>query len=213
MLEDISGSQIKDQFKSNKNLRLTTFAVGGVLLAVIGYFAYVQFMFKPANEESKDKYYVGLNFAVADSTDAALDELRVHKDKYDGKIGGEVSQFVYARQLMENGEFKKAIEELDGVDVNDTYVRVMTVGLKADCYSEMEKYKEATELYIEAADLDDNDLTAPMYLMKAALNAEEIQDYKTATTCYERIRDDYSNFANLKSIDKYIAKTKNKIVE
>jgi len=184
--------------------------VGGLLVLILGYFAYRQFIWSPSNEESKDSYWEGLNFAAADSTDAALDELSVVVKKFDGKIGGEVAQFAYARQLMEKGEFKKALTELDGVEVEDTYIRVMVVGLKADCNSEMKKYEEAANLYLEAADMNDNEFTSPIYLMKAGLCAEEIKNFDKAVECYERIRDNYSAFHSQKQIDKYLARAKSK---
>src|SRR3989338_3476237 len=210
MLEDISGQKIKDQFKSNNKLRMKKMIIGGLLVLILGYFAYRQFIWSPSNEESKDSYWEGLNLAAADSTDAALDELSVVVKKYDGKIGGEVAQFAYARQLMEKGEFKKALTELDGVEVEDTYLRVMVVGLKADCYSEMKKYEEAANLYLEAADMNDNEFTSPIYLMKAALCAEEIKNFDKAVECYERIKDNYTAFHSQKQIDKYLARAKSK---
>jgi tetratricopeptide (TPR) repeat protein len=213
MLEDITGEKIKEQFKSNKNLRLTTFIVGGLVVVVLGYFAYRQFFWVPANEKSKETYYIGLNYAAKDSTELALDELGAHKNKYDGKIGGEISQFVYARQLMANGEFKSAINELEGVNVEDTYVSVMAIGLQADCYSELEQYEKAAELYLEAAEMRDNDMTTPMYLFKAGLVSEKLKNFEKAEELYQRIQDDYSSFAAAKQIEKYIARAGNKSVK
>lgn len=209
MLEDITGKKIKEQFKSNKKLRLTVAIVGGVIVLIIGYLAYINFVWNPANEKSKENNWIGLNLATADSTDLAIDELKVHKNKFDGKVGGEVSQFAYARQLMSKGEFKKALEELEGVELEDTYASIMAVGLQADCKSEMKKYADAANLYLQAANIDENEFTTPMYLMKAGLCAEEVKDFKKATEYYERIQQDFSDFARQKTIDKYVARAKN----
>jgi len=210
MLEDISGEKIKEQFKSNSKLRMTTMIVGGLVLIVLGYFAYRQLFWVPSNEQSKDSYWPALNLAVADSTDAAIDELGVQANKFDGKIGGEVAQFVYARQLMKVGDFAAAITELEAVDVNDTYVAVMAKGLIGDCYSEQENYTTAAESYLAASDIIDNELTTPMYLMKAALCAEQVQDFTTAVECYNKIKDNYPGFAATKQIDKYLARVSSK---
>lgn len=210
MLEDISGEQIKEQFKSNKKLRMSTMIIGGILVLALGFFVYRQFIWVPANEDSKDAYWEGLNLAKADSTDAAIDELSAVVKKYDGKIGGEIAQFVYARQLMEKGEFKKALEELEGVEVEDTYVKVMALGLKADCHSELKEYEDAANMYLEAADMSDNEFTTPVYLFKAGLCAEEIKNFDKAVECYERIKDDYTTFHAQKQIDKYLARARSK---
>lgn len=206
MLEDITGQEIKNQFKSNSKLRIAVIAVGGVLLAVIAYFAYVHFMWNPKNEKSKDAYWEPLNYAVADSTDVALEGFLSAKKKYDGKIGGEVSQFLYASQLMKKGEFKKAISELEEVEVEDTYVSVLRVGLIGDCQSELGKYEEASKKYVEAAEMIDNDFVTPMYLKKAALCAEELKDYKSAVKYYNKILDGYPAFSTQNQIEKYLAR-------
>ena len=210
MLENFSVQELKKKFESNKNARLVSYIGGGILVLVIGYFAYVQFFWKPANEKSKDAYWVGLNYAAADSTDAAIEELKPIVKKYDGKIGGENAQFILARQYMVKGLFKKAISELESVDVTDTYVSSMAVGLQGDCHSELKDYEKAGTLYLEAAGINENEMTTPMYLMKAGLCAEKVKDFEKAVECYTTIKDDYSSFASQKGIEKYIARASNK---
>ena len=206
MLENISGSSLKEQFKTNDKLRLTTYVVGGIVVITLGYFLYKQFIWGPSNEKSKAAYFEGLNYADKDSTDAAIEVLKPVVKKYDGKIGGEIAQFTYARQLMSKGQFAQALEELEGVKVEDTYVSVMAIGLQGDCKSEMKNYEEAASLYIKAAEKQDNDFTTPTYLFKAAFCAEKVNDYNTAVEIYTKIQDNYPDFANQKSIKKYIAR-------
>ena len=61
-----------------------------------------------------------------------------------------------------------------------------------------------------AADMNENELTTPMYLMKAGLCLEEINNFEKATEYYITIKENYSTFASQKIIDKYIARTENK---
>lgn len=206
MLEDITGEEIKSQFKSNKNLRLITFAVIGLLVLVLGYFLYRQFIWGPKNEKSVESNYVGLNYAANDSTALAIDELSAHVKKYDGTLGGEQSQFVLARQFMNEGNFEQALKELEGVDLEDTYLSVMSVGLQGDCKSELKQYEDAYSLYMEAAEMQDNDFTTPTYLFKAGIVAEELNNWEKAAECYQTIKDDYTTFASSKQIDKYLAR-------
>ncbi len=210
MLENFSVQELKKKFESNKNARLVSYIGGGILVLVIGYFAYVQFLWKPANEKSKDAYWVGLNYAAKDSTDAAIEELKPIAKKYDGKIGGENAQFILARQYMVKGQFKKALTELESVDVKDTYISSMAVGLQGDCQSELKDYEKAGTLYLEAAGINENEMTTPMYLMKAGLCAEKVKDFEKAVECYTTIKDDYASFASQKGIEKYIARASNK---
>jgi tetratricopeptide (TPR) repeat protein len=213
MLENFSFQNLKHKINSNKNTKIAVYAVGGVLVLIIGYFGYRQFVWKPKNEKSKDAYWVGLNLAAKDSTDQAIDELKGVVKNYDGMVGGENAQFTLARQYMTKGEFKKALTELEGVKLNDTYLSAMSVGLQGDCHSEMKDYEKAGSLYLEAADINENEFTSPMYLFKAGLCAEKVKDFDKAVECYTRIRDDYPNYASQKSVDKYLARASSKTVK
>jgi tetratricopeptide (TPR) repeat protein len=210
MLENFSFQDLKNKVQSDKQTKVITYAVGGLLVLILGYFAYRQFIWKPANEKSKDSFWVGLNYAAKDSTDLAIEELEPVVKKYGGKIGGENAQFILARQYMAKGEFKKALDLLEDVDANDTYVSAMVVGLQGDCHSEMKDYEKAFKLYLEAAGINENEMTSPMYLFKAGLCAEKNKNFEQATECYTKIRDDYSGFGNQKAIEKYIARASNK---
>lgn len=213
MANTINTNNLKQQFKENKQLRMITFAIGGVLLLLVGYLLYRQFIFGPKNDKSKGVFHTGLNYAAKDSTDQAIDALLPVVKKYDGTVGGENAQFILGRQYMEKGNFKKALEALEGVKVSDTYVRVYAVGLQGDCYSELGKYQEAMDKYEEAASINENDKTSPEYLFKAALVAEHLKQFEKATELYEKIRDTYSVFGQMKAIDKYIARAKNSKVK
>lgn len=204
---------LKQQFKENKQLRMITFSVVGVLVLLIGYLLFRQLVWEPDNQKSKGAYVAGLNYAAVDSTDKAIDELQPVVKKYDGKVGGEIAQVVLARQYMTKGQFKKALSLLEEADLNDTYVSVGVIGLQGDCYSEMGNYKKALELYEEAAATNENEKTTPEYLFKAALVCEQLKDFTKATELYERIRDEFGQYAQQKVIEKYIARSKNKKVK
>ena len=205
-----SFNDIKRQFKENKKLRLITAVVIGLIVGILGYILYKQFVYAPANQKSNEGYYRGLNLAAKDSVDASIAELEPFVKKNDGYQGGEVAEFTLARQYMAKGDFKKALKLLEGVKLKDTYGPAMALGLQGDCKSELGKYKDAVELYVEAAEADENEWTTPTYLFKAAQVAEEIKDFAKAKELYERINQDYYMFGQQKSIDKYIARVSNK---
>ena len=213
MFENFSFEDFKRQLKENNKLRLTTYGLGTLIVLSLGYFTYRQFIWEPSNEKSKDAYWSGLNYAAKDSTDQAIALLEPAVKNYDGKEGGELAQFVLARQYMAKGNFTKALDELEGVDIEDTYLSIYKIGLQGDCKSELKKYDEALELYIEAADLNENEKTSPEYLFKAGLVAEKLNDFERASELYTRIKSNYLTFSNSKAIDKYIARTKNKTVK
>jgi len=68
-------------------------------------------------------------------------------------------------------------------------------------------------MYVKAANRIENDVTTPMYLFKAGLNAEEAGDFKNAAKYYKKIKDNYISFSNQKGIDKYITRAENSKIE
>jgi tetratricopeptide (TPR) repeat protein len=210
MANELNFSNLKQQFKDNKQVRTITYVVGGLLVLILGYIGYRQFIYGPKNEKAAEAYYEGYNLAEKDSTDAAITTLEASIRKYDGAENIEPAKFKLASLYMKKGSFKKAFDLLDDTDLDDTYGPALILGLKGDCQSEMGKYADALDYYENAADEDDNEMTTPMYLFKAGLCAEEVKDLEKAAELYERIRDNYSNFAGQKSIEKYIARVTNK---
>ncbi len=209
MFEDLKDLDFRDALKTNKKFRLATYGLGAIIIVVIGYFTYDYFVFIPKNEKSKDSYYTALNYASLDSVDLAIDEAKRGVKKFDGKIGGELNQFILARELMEKGEYKKALKELEGVKLDDTFLSIATISLQGDCYSEMKNYKKAKELYMKAAKKNVNDKTTPENLFKAALVSEKLNQKKEAFELYTQINKEYPNYGSIKSIEKYISRTQN----
>ena len=222
MTENFSFEDIKQKFKNNKLFRIGSIVVGTLLLVVILFFAYRQFIWKPANEKSKDSWYVALNHIVNkqnkkevnDGTTKKVDPIKTLQSnvkKYDGKIGGEINKYLLATQYMRKGKYKEALVLLEDIDVDDTFMSAMVVGLQGDCYSEMKKYNEAIEMYEEASKINDNEFTSPMYLYKAGLNDEKVKKYKVAESFYNEIAFNYPfSYITQKNMDKFKSRSTNK---
>lgn len=210
MIENLSLDELKAKFNNDKKFKLGTYIVGGLLAAILLFFVYRQFIWVPANEKSNDGWWVAMNYIAKDSTDEAIKVLVPFVKSNDGKTGGEIGQYLLGRQYMAKGEFRKALENLEGVALDDSYISVFSVGLQGDCYSDMKQYEKALELYLSAVDMQENELTTPMYLFKAGLVSEKLNKKEEATTYYTRIRDDFPNYIPQNGILKYIARVSTK---
>jgi TolA-binding protein len=220
MTENFSLEDLKQKYKNSKSFRLSSIAIGTLALIAIGYLGYRQFMWKPANEKSKESYFIALNAITNEDSNIAMDtskagaktdpikKLQKSVKKYDGKIGGEVSKYLLASQYMRKGKYKEALTLLENVSVEDTYVSVEVIGLQGDCQSELNKFEEAYELYKTAANMNANNFTSPMYLFKAGLVAEQLKKYDLAKAHFETIAVQYpkSFYAKEKNLEAYIAR-------
>lgn len=227
MTDNFSFDDIKEKFKNNKFFRFGSIALSALLIGVVVFLGYKQFIWKPDNEKSKSSWNVPLNFIVKEQianssqnknlkndTLPAIDPIKKLQGavkKYDGKIGGEISKYILATQYMRNGKYKQALVLLEDISVEDTYMSAMIVGLQGDCKSEMKKYAEAIELYDEASKINENNFTSPMYLFKAGLNSEKLKKNAEATAYYEEIAFHYPNSLEAKkNMNKYKARSENK---
>jgi tetratricopeptide (TPR) repeat protein len=206
-----NANELVEKIKGNKNFKATAIAVGAVVILILGYVGYDSAIAQPANEKSKTSYWKELILLENDSLDLALEGFEVIAKKHDGKIGGEVSNFVTGRLYMEKGEFATAIKFLEKTDVNDVYVSSMAIGLQGDCYVELNDFAKAVKLYEKAANLKSNEMTSPVYLKKAGLVYElELKNFAKATELYTRIETEFNDFAKSNNIEKYIARASNK---
>jgi tetratricopeptide (TPR) repeat protein len=222
MTENFSFDDIKERYKNSKVFKIISISVSVLLIAVLVFLGYRQFMWKPDNEKSKEAYVPALNVIVQeqnknpnDTKEPSIDPIKKLQGavkKYDGKIGGEISKYLLATQYMRNEKYKEALVLLEDISVEDTYVSAMVIGLQGDCKSELKKYAEAVKLYEEASEINENNVTSPMYLFKAGLNSEKLNKNAEANAYYEEIAFHYPNsfVAKQKNMEKYKSRSANK---
>lgn len=206
-----NAKELIEGLKSNKKFKMIAIAVIAVVVLVLGYIVYYNLVFIPNNEKSKTVYWEELIQLENDSLENALEGFEVLAKKYDGKVGGEISNYLTGRILMEKGEFEDALKYLENADIEDVYVGTMVIGLRGDCHVELGNFEKAVKLYDEAAKRKPNEMTTPVYLKKAALVYElELKNFEKATELYTQIEKDYFDYAKTNNIEKYIARSSNK---
>jgi TolA-binding protein len=70
----------------------------------------------------------------------------------------------------------------------------------------MNNLEKAKEFYLKAANADENEKTTPEFLFKAALVAENLNQFEEAYDLYSRIKNEFKTYGDSKQIDKYIAR-------
>lgn len=203
--------ELLNKAKESKTLKMASFVVGGIALLAVVWFAYKQFIFNPANEKSKTAYWRAMVFLENEENDKALEEFIAVAKKYDGKIGGEISQYMAGRLYMEQGEFKTALTYLEKAKVDDLYLATLIIGLQGDCNAELNDYKKAVSLYEKAAKRKPNEFTTPMFMMKAAMVHEmKLNNFKEAEKLYKRIELEYYDYFRTNNVEKYLERAANK---
>ena len=206
-----------------ENKKSLTIIFGAIILVLGGYFGYRVFYKAPREQKAqaaiwKAQHYfdvkVGINepdsFKLAKEGKDGFYGFEYITNEFDGTMAGELAQYCYGIILLNEGRYEEAIENFEGVDVEDIIISTMAIGLAGDAYSELDDYDAAIEKYEEAMANNPNEFTTPLYMKKAATLYEEKGDYGKALSLYEDIRDNYEGSAQGQDIDKYIARASNK---
>jgi predicted negative regulator of RcsB-dependent stress response len=109
------------------------------------------------------------------------------------------------------GQFDNAVTYLKKFSTKDLLLGPISVGAQGDAQLELGKTDKALELYTEAYKMNNNELTAPIYMLKAGELLESSNKQAEALKLYETIKQKFPESNEGRSIDKYIARAKSKI--
>lgn len=212
--------QAGDFFEQNRMYVLG--AIGVLLLAVVGYFAYQQFYKAPQQKEAVEQMFQAQNQFERDSFQLALlnpgggylgflDII----DNYGGTPAANSAKYyagisylhIGQRNNNANKEFEAAISYLQGFNAKGDVLPIMKMGALGDAYSELQDFDKAMSYYKKAVSAGENELLTPYYLKKVGMLNEKNGDNEAAREAYERIKNEYPNSLDAKDIEKYIVRT------
>jgi tetratricopeptide (TPR) repeat protein len=191
--------------------------ITGIIVAVaLGYSA-INFWYIPSQEsEGENAIYHAQTYFTVDSLKKAINGdgtnlgLQDVADQYSWTPVGKLANYYLGLCYYERKDYQKAIDYLDKFNAGDILVSPNAVGVSGDAEMQLGHTENAIDDYNKAVKMNDNDFTAPIYLMKAALAYESKGDYASALTAYQTIKTKYSNTEEAQDIDKYIARAKTK---
>ena len=168
----------------------------------------------PKEKEAQEMMFRGEQYFAADSFELAL-----YGDDYEF-IGfeGIIENYgitktaklasAYAGLCYKHlGDYEKAIDRLNKLNAADIMVSPALTGAIGDCYVELDQLQKALP-YFERAGQSDNNLLAPIYLMKAGRVYEALGKYDSARGVYEKIKKNYPLSQEGLNVDRYIERTR-----
>lgn len=200
-----------------ENQRLLGFIVGGIALIVLGYFAFQRYYLAPREQEAAAQMFMAEKYFEKDSLNLALNGdgnfpgfLGIIDD-YGMTKAANLSHYYAGICYLKQGQFEEALDHLKSFDKDDLLVSAMAVNAMGDCHMELNDPAKAAKLYVEAADMNPNDLTSPSFLLKAGWANETAGDWAAAVKVYERIRVEFPQSQESRDIEKYIARANGKL--
>lgn len=188
------------------------YVVGAIVLVVIIVLAFRNFYLKPREVDAENEMYKAQTYFNTDSFKIALEgkanEFIGFKEivsEYGITSSGNLAAAYTGICYYKLGQYDNAIKYLSQFDGKDEYFSTSVVGLTGDCYVELGETKKAISFFEKAADMN-NDVLSPIYLKKAGIAYESLNQPEKALEFYKKIKDDFSKSAEASDIDKYIAR-------
>jgi len=162
-------------------------------------------MFKAQNYFEKDSFNLALN---GDGNNPGFLDII---DDFGSTDAGNLSRYYAGVSYLNMGQYDNAITYLKKFSTKDLLLGPISVGAQGDAQLELGKTDKALELYTEAYKMNDNELTTPIYMLKAGELLESSSKQDEALKIYETIKLKFPESTEGRSIDKYIARAKAKM--
>ena len=132
-------------------------------------------------------------------------------DSYKSTKAGKLAAYYAGISYMKLGKYEEAIDYLKKFNGKDEILAPLALGAIGDCYMELEKMDDAVSYYEKAANKSKNDFTGPMFLTKAAMTYEIMENYAGALKCYKALKANYPLSNEAFEISKNIANLEEKL--
>lgn len=216
-LVEVESALTKTEQFLESNQKLIAIAVGSIVIIVAGYLGLNKFYLDPRDKDAQEQMFQAQNYFEKDSFNLALNGDGTNPgfldiiDDFGSTDAGNLSKYYAGISYLHMGKYDNAIEYLKKFSTNDVLLGPISVGAQGDAQLELGKTEKALDLYTKAYNMNNNELTAPIYMLKAGELLENTNKSAEAVKIYETIKQKFPESNEGKSIDKYIARAKAKI--
>ena len=176
---DTSAGRAEAWVARNQNYILA--AIGAVVVIVLGYLAYLNFVAKPLNEASTNAmaqaqtyFREGMQDPIAQDSlfVLALDGDGVAPgfiqiiEEYGNSKAGQLAYYNTGMIYLQQKSYDKAISYLDDFSTQDPILGALALGGIADAFTELNQLEDALLYYQKASNFSNNDLTTPRFYEK-----------------------------------------------
>jgi tetratricopeptide (TPR) repeat protein len=201
-----------EQFIEN-NKKNITFGIIVVAVLIGAILAYNYLYAAPKNKSAAIAIFKGEQYFMKDSFNLALNGNGVDYDgfeyiikQYGGTKSGNLAKAYAGICYYKTGDMENAIKHLKSFKSDDDNISPAITGLIGDCYVETGDAKQGISYFEKAASKANNDFLSPVYLKKAGIAYESLQQYDNAIKAYTAIKEKYAASMEAMDIEKYIVR-------
>ncbi len=216
-LQELESALTKTERFFEDNQKIITIIVGSVIVVLALYLSFNRFYVQPKEQEALSQMFMAENYFEKDSFNLAINGDGNYLgfldiiDDYGITKAANRAKYYTGISYLHLGQYQEAIDYLKKFKTSDMLLVPVKDGAIGDALLELGKKEDALAQYKKAYSVSDNELTTPVYKMKAAKLLESMNELKEALKLYEEIKKDYPQSAEGTTVDKYIARVKLKI--
>ena len=216
-LTEVESALTRTEQFLESNSKLIGIVIGAIVVVAVGYLGLNKFYLEPRSKEAQEQMFMAQNYFEKDSFNLALNGDGNNPgfldiiDDFGSTDAGNLSRYYAGVSYLNMGQYDNAITYLKKFNTNDLLLGPISIGAQGDAQLELGKTDKALDLYTEAYKMNENELTAPIYMLKAGELLESMSKQEEALKIYEVIKQKFPESTEGRSIDKYIARAKAKM--
>ena len=213
-LQELESALTRTEKFVEANRKIISIIVGGIVLVVAAVLAFNRFYIQPKEDEALSQMFMAENYFEKDSFNLAINGDGNYLgfldiiDDYGITKSANRAKYYAGISYLHLGQYQEAIDYLKKFKTDDLLLSPVKEGAIGDAQLELGNKEKALDQYKKAYSATENDLTTPVYKMKAAAVLESMNKYADALKLYEEIKKDYPTTAEGTTVDKYIARVK-----
>ena len=201
-----------EQFIENNSKKII-YGIIAIALVVGAVLSIKNFYLNPQQKKAAaalfkgEQYFARDSFALAlNGNGADFEGFEAIIDQYGSTDAGNQAKAYAGICYFKLGDTQKALDKLKSFSGKDEMISPAITGLIGDCYVNMGDTQKGISYFEKAAKEASNEVVSPVYLKKAGIAYESLQQYKDAVKAYTAIKDNYFNSVEAADIDKYITR-------
>ncbi|KJF42286.1 tetratricopeptide repeat protein [Draconibacterium sediminis] len=216
-LQELESALTKTEQFVEDNSKIISYVVGGIIIVVAAYLGFNKFYVQPQEDEAVSQMFMAENYFEKDSFNLAINGDGNYLgfldiiDDYGITKSANRAKYYTGISYLYLGEYETALDYLNDFKTDDLLLAPVAEGAKGDAYLELGETDNALKQYKKAYSVSDNDLTTPVYMMKAANLLESMDELEDALALYEDIKAEYPQSSEGTNADRYIARIKTKL--
>jgi tetratricopeptide (TPR) repeat protein len=216
-LQELESALTKTEHFIEEHQKPITYAVGAIVVIVVVWLGFTRFYLQPRGKEAQEQMFMAENYFEKDSFNLAINGDGNYLgfldiiDDYGMTKPANLAKYYTGISYLHLGQYEDALYYLNKFKTKDLLLGPIAEGAKGDAKVELGDQEGALKHYRKAFSLSDNELTTPIYMMKAARILESMDEPEDALAIYRQIKEKYPRSSEGQNVDKYIARLEVKL--